>query len=40
MQSVEVNGLVFDEYLSTKEISKIVASVATRINRDYTGKEP
>lgn len=40
MQSVEVNGLVFDEYLSTKEISKIVASVATRINRDYAGKEP
>ena len=40
MQSVEVNGLVFDEYLSTKEISKIVANVAARINRDYAGKEP
>ena len=40
MQSVEVNGLVFDEYLSAREISKIVASVATRINRDYAGKEP
>ena len=40
MQTVEVNGLVFDEYLSTKEISKIVANVAARINRDYMGKEP
>ena len=40
MQTVEVNGLVFDEYLSTKEISKIVANVAARINRDYAGKEP
>ena len=40
MHTVEVNGLVFDEYLSTKEISKIVANVAARINRDYAGKEP
>ena len=40
MQCVEVNGLVFDEYLSAREISKIVASVATRINRDYADKEP
>ena len=40
MQSVEVNGLVFDEYLSAENIAEIVGNVAERINTDYTGKEP
>ena len=40
MQSVEVNGLIFDEYLSTKKIAEIVSNVAERINSDYAGKEP
>lgn len=40
MQSVEVNGLVFDEYLSVEKIAEIVGKVAERINRDYAGKEP
>ena len=40
MQSVEVNGLVFDEYLSTEKIAEIVGNVAERINNDYAGKEP
>jgi hypoxanthine phosphoribosyltransferase len=40
MQTVEVNGLVFDEYLSAKKIAEIVNQVAARINRDYMGKEP
>ena len=40
MQSVEVNGLIFDEYLSAKKIAEIVSNVAERINSDYAGKEP
>ena len=40
MQSVEENGLVFDEYLSAKKIAEIVSNVAERINSDYAGKEP
>ena len=40
MQSVEVNGLVFDEYLSVEKIAEIVGKVAERINHDYAGKEP
>jgi hypoxanthine phosphoribosyltransferase len=40
MQTVEVNGLVFDEYLSAKKIAEIVNQVAARINHDYMGKEP
>ena len=40
MQSVEVNGLVFDEYLSAEKIAEIVDKVAQRINSDYAGKEP
>ena len=40
MQSVEVNGLVFDEYLSAEKIAEIVGNVAERINSDYAGKEP
>ena len=40
MQTVEVNGLIFDEYLSTDKIKEIVAQVAERINNDYAGKEP
>ena len=40
MQSVEVNGLVFDEYLSMDKIAELVDNVAERINRDYAGKAP
>ena len=40
MQSVEVNGLIFDEYLSAEKIAEIVGNVAERINSDYAGKEP
>ena len=40
MQTIEVNGLVFDEYLSAKKIAEIVSQVAGRINHDYMGKEP
>mgnify|MGYP003307481747 CR=1 FL=1 len=40
MQSVEVNGLIFDEYLSAEKIAEIVGNVAERINNDYAGKEP
>ena len=40
MQTVEVNGLVFDEYLSTEKIKEIVSNVAERINNDYAGKAP
>ena len=40
MQSVEVNGLIFDEYLSAKKIAEIVSNVAERINSDYAGKKP
>ena len=40
MQSVEVNGLIFDEYLSAEKIAEIVDKVAQRINSDYAGKEP
>ena len=40
MQSVTVNNLVFDEYLSKEEIATLVAQVAERINTDYAGREP
>ena len=40
MQSVTVNNLVFDEYLSKEEIATLVAHVAERINTDYAGREP
>ena len=40
MQSVEVNGLVFDEYLSVDKIAELVDNVAERINRDYAGRAP
>lgn len=40
MQSVTVNNLIFDEYLSEQEIATIVSNVAERINTDYAGKEP
>jgi hypoxanthine phosphoribosyltransferase len=40
MQTVEVNGLVFDEYLSAEKIAEIVGNVAERINSDYASKEP
>lgn len=40
MSSVEVNKLVFDEYLSSEKIAEIVGNVADRINSDYAGKEP
>ena len=40
MQTVEVNGRVFDEYVSAQEIAQHVANVAERINTDYAGKEP
>ena len=40
MQSVEVNGLIFDKYLSAEKIAEIVDKVAQRINSDYAGKEP
>ena len=40
MQSVVVNNLTFDEYLSEQEIATLVKNVAERINTDYAGKEP
>ena len=40
MQSVEVNELVFDEYLSVDKIAEVVDNVAERINRDYAGRAP
>lgn len=40
MQSVTVNNLIFDEYLSKEEIATLVAKVAERINTDYAGCEP
>lgn len=40
MQSVTVNDLVFDEFLSEQEIDAIVSKVAERINTDYEGREP
>ena len=40
MQSVTVNNLIFDEYLSQQEITTIVSEVAERINTDYAGREP
>jgi hypoxanthine phosphoribosyltransferase len=40
MQSITINNLVFDEYLSQEEINTIVADVAKCINADYQGREP
>ena len=40
MQSVNVNGLIFDEYLPEQEIATVVSDVAGRINADYAGREP
>ena len=40
MQSVEVNGRIFDEYVTSQEIAQSVAKVAERINADYAGKAP
>ena len=40
MQSVTINNLIFDEYLSQREIATIVSEVAERINADYAGREP
>ena len=40
MQSVTVNNLIFDEYLSKEEIATLVKDVADRINADYAGREP
>ena len=40
MASVEVNGRVFDEYISAEKIAKCVKKVAERINTDYAGKKP
>ena len=40
MQSVTVNNLIFDEYLSEQEIASLVKNVAERINTDYAGREP
>ena len=40
MQSVNVNNLIFDEYLSKEEIATLVKDVADRINADYAGREP
>ena len=40
MQSVTINNLIFDEYLSQQEIAAIVSNMAERINADYAGREP
>lgn len=40
MASVEVNGRVFDEYISAEKIAECVKKVAERINTDYAGKKP
>ena len=40
MQSVTVNNLIFDEYLSKEEIATLIKDVADRINADYAGREP
>ena len=40
MASVDVNGRVFDEYISAENIAECVKKVAERINTDYAGKKP
>ena len=40
MASIEVNGRIFDEYVSAHEIAECVKKVAERINKDYAEKEP
>lgn len=40
MQTVTINQLTFDEYLSEQEIASLVKDVAARINTDYAGREP
>ena len=40
MASVEVNGRIFDEYISAEKIAEYVKKVAERINTDYVGKKP
>ena len=40
MTSIEVNGRVFDEYVSAQKIAECVKKVAERINTDYAGKKP
>ena len=40
MQTVKVNGLIFDEFLSSEKIAELVDNVAARINADYAEKEP
>ena len=40
MQSVTIQNLTFDEFLSASEIASIVKEVANRINTDYAGREP
>lgn len=40
MRSVTVNNMVFDEFLTPKDIAAIVERVAERINADYQGKSP
>ena len=40
MQSVTIQNLTFDEFLSATEIASLVQGIANRINADYAGREP
>ena len=40
MQSVTIQNLTFDEFLSASEIASLVQGIASRINADYAGREP
>lgn len=40
MQSVTIQNLTFDEFLSATEIASLIQGIANRINADYAGREP
>src|SRR4051812_37815376 len=40
MSSIKVHDKIFTTYLTSQEIDKQVARVASEINRDYQGKRP
>lgn len=40
MCSVEVQGKIFEKYISAQQIEDAVYKVAQQINKDYAGKEP
>ena len=40
MCSVEVQGKIFEKYITAQQIEDAVYKVAQQINKDYAGKEP